>query len=67
MLRFDVNDPGISPRNLVKFIEGAARQRKLLPDGRVMIYLIAVEDHRETVRQTLEVLDQMQLAAIDKA
>ncbi len=66
VVRFDAENPGVRPAQLVRYVERGARSRKLLPDGRLMVYLAPFDDVRDILGQIREQLDQLQLARLDK-
>jgi transcription-repair coupling factor (superfamily II helicase) len=61
LLRFEAEKPGISPGQLVKFVQRMPKSRRLLQDGRVMIYLTPYEDEREILQQSIELVDELLL------
>ena len=67
VIRFDDEVPGISPRQLVTFVQRAPRARKLVPDGRLMVYLAHFDDLREIVLQIKEQLNQLLEQPLDSA
>ncbi len=65
VLRFDAEAPGISPRHLVTYVERGARSRKLIPDGRLMVYLDPFDDVRDIIQQIKEQLNQLLKIRLD--
>jgi hypothetical protein len=59
VVKLDPESPGITPAQLVEYVQRKASARKLTPDGRLMVYLQPFEDVREILQQTKEQLDEL--------
>ena len=67
VIRFDAQQPGITPMQLVDFVQRRSHIRKLIPDGRLMIHLDPYDDVREILQQTKDLLDELLIKRLDKA
>jgi transcription-repair coupling factor (superfamily II helicase) len=59
VIRFDHEDPGISPAQLVAYVQKAASKRKLTPEGKLILHLQPFDDPREILMQAKEQLDEL--------
>jgi len=66
VIRFDQEKPGISPAQLVKFVQMAPNHRRLLQDSRLMVYLLPFEDDREILQQSKSIADELLILRMKK-
>jgi len=59
VIRFDHEDPGIAPSQLVAYVQRAASKRKLTPEGKLILHLSPFDDPREILMQAKEQLDEL--------
>ncbi len=59
VLRFDPDGSELSPKQLVDFVQARPQERKLTPDGRLMIHLQPFEDPREILHKTQDYLNTL--------
>lgn len=61
VLRFDERHAP-NPGRLVNFVQARAQHRKMVPDGRIMLFLDPFEDEREIIEQARHLLDDLSQA-----
>ena len=60
VIRFDDQSAGITPEQLVRYVQGDPRRRKMTPDGRLLVHLQPFEDATEILAQAKDQLDDLQ-------
>ncbi|MEL7372636.1 MAG: TRCF domain-containing protein, partial [Myxococcota bacterium] len=60
VVRFDDQSSGITPEQLVKYVQNDPRRRKMTPDGRLLVHLQPFEDVTEILAQAKDQLDDLQ-------
>ena len=60
VVRFDDQSSGITPEQLVRYVQNDARRRKMTPDGRLLVHLQPFEDTTEILAQAKDQLDDLQ-------
>ncbi|MCK6551318.1 transcription-repair coupling factor [Myxococcota bacterium] len=59
VVRFDHEEPGISPQQLVGYVQARPGSRKLTPEGKLILHLRPFEDPREILQQSKDQLDEL--------
>jgi transcription-repair coupling factor (superfamily II helicase) len=59
VVRFDAEEPRVSPDQLVRFVQADTERRKLTPEGKLVIHLQPFEDVTEILRQAKDRLDDL--------
>lgn len=59
VLRFDAESPRLQPERLVAFVSETPKARKLIPDGRLMIFFEDLEDLQEVFERSKRELDEL--------
>ncbi len=60
VVRFDDQSTGITPEQLVRYVQTDPRRRKMTPDGRLLVHLQPFEDVTEILAQAKDQLDELQ-------
>jgi transcription-repair coupling factor (superfamily II helicase) len=66
VIRFDPEEPRVTPEQLVQFVQKRAERRKLTPEGKLVIHLASYEDPREILQQAREQLDELLVLRLKK-
>jgi transcription-repair coupling factor (superfamily II helicase) len=67
VIRFDLEDPGITPEQVVSFVQKRPDKRKVTPEGKLVIHLATFEDPREILQQAKDLLDELLLLRLRRA
>ncbi|MBK6687230.1 MAG: transcription-repair coupling factor [Deltaproteobacteria bacterium] len=59
VVRFDAEQPGVTPEQLVKYVNADPRRRKLTPEGKLVVHLASFEDPRDILTQSRSQLDEL--------
>jgi transcription-repair coupling factor (superfamily II helicase) len=59
VVRFDAEQPGVTPEQLVKYVNADPRRRKLTPEGKLVVHLTSFEDPRDILTQSRSQLDEL--------
>jgi transcription-repair coupling factor (superfamily II helicase) len=59
VVRFDAEQPGVTPEQLVAFVNADPRRRKLTPEGKLVVHLVSFEDPRDILTQSRAQLDEL--------
>jgi transcription-repair coupling factor (superfamily II helicase) len=59
IVRFDAENPGVAPEDLVTFVKAAPRKRKVTPDGKLVFEIGPFEDVREIAHQARDRLEEL--------
>ncbi|MBI4821997.1 MAG: transcription-repair coupling factor [Deltaproteobacteria bacterium] len=66
VIRFDDREVKLSGEQLASFLNRKPGSRKMIPDGRIMLYLNPFTENREVVVQSIELLDELILKSLSR-
>ncbi|MBI2374861.1 MAG: transcription-repair coupling factor [Deltaproteobacteria bacterium] len=67
VIRFDDRETKLTGEQLAAFLGKKPGLRKMIPDGRIMLYLNPFTEAREVVIQSLDLLDELTLKSLDRS
>ena len=59
VVRFDPEEPGVTPGQLVQYVQKRPSARKLTPDGRLVVHLGPIEEPQEVLQRSKEQLGEL--------